>query len=79
MSLYPRADGVQHCELADRRDTIDGYVEKLPGWMKWLRGLLGRMNWEEEIRKISTDVRVHDFVRERFKLDQAVQCAGHGA
>ncbi|WOH80280.1 DUF2235 domain-containing protein [Bradyrhizobium sp. BEA-2-5] len=40
LNLYPRADGVEHCELAGMRDAIDDYVEKLPGWMKWLRGSL---------------------------------------
>jgi uncharacterized protein (DUF2235 family) len=36
LNLYPRADGVQHCELAGMRDTIDAYVDQLSGWMKLL-------------------------------------------
>ena len=78
LNLYPRADGVQHCELAGMRDTIDSYVDMLPNWIRLLRGWLGRFNWPEEMRKIPNDARVHESVRERFKLDSVVQCAGHG-
>lgn len=60
------------------RDTIDIYVEKLPNWMKLLRGLLERLNWPEEMRKIPHDARVHKSVRDRYKLVSVVQCAGHG-
>lgn len=79
LNLYPRADGVQHCELAGMRDTIDGYVGMLPRWMKWTRGWLGRLDWPEAMRKIPHDAVVHESVRERFKFDSVVQCAGHGA
>jgi hypothetical protein len=78
MNLYPRADGVQHCELAGMRDTIDGYVDVFPHWMRSLRGWLERLDWPEEMRKIPHDARVHDSVRERFKFDTVVQCAGQG-
>jgi uncharacterized protein (DUF2235 family) len=79
LNLYPRADGVQHCELAGMRDTIDGYVDMLPRWMKWTRGWLGRLDWPEAMRKIPNDAKVHDSVKERFGLESVVQCAGHGA
>jgi uncharacterized protein (DUF2235 family) len=78
LNLYPRADGVQHCELAGMRDTIDSFVEKLPNWMQPVRSWLGKLNWPEEMRKMPHDAPVHDSVRERFKLASVVQCAGHG-
>jgi hypothetical protein len=77
LNLYPRGDGVQHCELAGMRDTIDFYVDTLPNWMRVLRGWLGRLDWPEEMRKIPNDARVHESVRERFQLDSIAQCAGH--
>jgi uncharacterized protein (DUF2235 family) len=76
LNLYPRADGVQHCELAGMRDSIDGYAERLP---QSLRGLLGRLGWPEEMRKIDPKAPVHSSVGERFKLTSVVQCAGQGA
>ena len=79
LNLYPRADGVQHCELAGMRDTIDGFVEMLPGWMKPVRRWLGKLNWPEEMRKMPHDAPVHESVRERFTLAEVVQCADHGA
>ena len=78
LNLYPRADGVQHCELAGMRDTIDGYVDLLPHWMRHLRGWFGRLDWPEQKRTIPHDAVVHESVRERFKLGSVVQCAGHG-
>jgi uncharacterized protein (DUF2235 family) len=78
VNLYPRADGVQHCELAGMRDTIDGYADRIPGWLGFLKGQLARLNWPEEMRPISHDAPVHASVRERFKLPSVVQCAGHG-
>ena len=61
LNLYPRADGVQHCELAGMRDTIDGYVGMLPRWMKWTRGWLGWLGWPEQKRTIPHDAVVHEF------------------
>jgi hypothetical protein len=78
LNLYPRADGVQHCELAGMQDTIDTSVAKLPSWMKLPRSVLERLNWPEEMRKIPHDAPVHESVRDRFRLASVVQCAGHG-
>jgi uncharacterized protein (DUF2235 family) len=78
LDLYPRPDGVQHCEIAGMRDTIDGYADHIPGWLGFLKGQLTRLNWPEEIRTITHDAPVHPSVRERFKLVNVVQCAGHG-
>jgi hypothetical protein len=79
LHLYPRADGVQHCELAAMRDTIDGYIAKVPAWIPLVRGWLARLNWPEEIRKVPHDARVDQSARARFGLDDVVQCACHGA
>lgn len=79
LHLYPRADGVQHCELAGMRDTIDGYIAKVPAWIPLVRGWLAGLNWPEEMRKVPHDARVDESVRARFTLQDVVQCAGHGA
>jgi uncharacterized protein (DUF2235 family) len=78
LHLFPRADGVQHCELAGMRDTIDGYVAHVPVWLPLVRGWLAKLNWPEQMRKIPYDARVDESVRQRFRLDNVTQCAGHG-
>jgi hypothetical protein len=75
LELHPAADGVGHCDIAGMRDTLDGYAQRVPGCLrKFLRG----QNWEEHVRDIKHDAPVHPTVRERFKLDFVVQCAGSG-
>ncbi|WP_164034204.1 DUF2235 domain-containing protein, partial [Serratia marcescens] len=32
LNLFPRADGVQHCDIASMRDTLDSYAASLPKW-----------------------------------------------
>jgi hypothetical protein len=78
LHIYPRANAVQHCELAGMRDSIDGLVDSLPRWMRLARSLLGGLAWPEEMRAIPHDAVVHDSVRERFGLDNVPQCAGVG-
>jgi uncharacterized protein (DUF2235 family) len=78
LHIYPRSNGVQHCELAGMRDSIDGLVDSLPRWMRLTRRLLGGLAWPEEKRSIPHDAVVHDSVRERFALDRVPQCAGDG-
>lgn len=75
LNLYPRADGVQHCELASMRDKIGRYAERLP---QFVRPLLSHLNWPEEMRKADHNAPVHPSVRERFELTSVVQCAGSG-
>jgi uncharacterized protein (DUF2235 family) len=72
LNLFPRADGVQHSEIAGMHDTIDQLSESFPGFM---HGLFSRLDWPAEMRKIDPEAPVHPSVRERFKLDKAVQCA----
>jgi hypothetical protein len=79
LHLYPRADAVQHSEIAGMRDTIDAYVDKLPVWMSQLRRALGHLNWPEEMRHIPHDAVVHASVRERFTLPGVVKAEGAGA
>ncbi|MBN8990647.1 MAG: DUF2235 domain-containing protein [Rhizobiales bacterium] len=73
--LYPRADGVQHCEIAGTQDTLDSYAEKLPAF---LRKLLAGRNWEVKIRTIDDKARVHPTVDQRFTYPSVAQCAGGG-
>lgn len=70
--LYPSADGVQHCEIAGMRDTLEA---RLP---RWLLRLLPNFGWELVIRKIHEDATVHPSVVERFRLPEVTQCAGQG-
>lgn len=73
LCLFPSADGVQHCELAGMRDTIDGWSPY------YLRRLTARLNWAEGVRVIRPDAPVHETVRLRFDLVDVRQCAGFGA
>lgn len=78
LNLYPSADGVEHCEVAGMRDTLDGYAAKLPAW-SWLQRLLASYTWKVELRPISHDAPVHPTVRERFALSTVAQCVKIGA
>jgi uncharacterized protein (DUF2235 family) len=78
LHVYPRADAVQHSEIAGMRDTIDGYLELVPVWMRHVRGWLTRLNWPEQMRAVPHDARVHDSVRQRFDFSNVVQSAGAG-
>ena len=73
LELHPAADGVGHCEIAGTQDTLEGYAQNLP---RCLREFV--RNWEEHVREITHDAPVHPTVRERFKFDFVVQCAGSG-
>jgi hypothetical protein len=74
LNIRPDAAGVQHCEVAGMRDTIDGLANALPNWA-WLRRLLGRENWEIKNRDVGTESKVHPTVARRFDLAAVVQCA----
>ncbi|HEY5130179.1 MAG TPA: DUF2235 domain-containing protein [Bradyrhizobium sp.] len=76
LHLFPAADGVQHCEIAGMRDTIDQLAQRSP---RFLHGLFEKLKWPEEMRKIDPKAPVHPFVTDRFKLDEVVQCASVGA
>jgi uncharacterized protein (DUF2235 family) len=73
--LFPAADGVQHCEIAATRDMLDRWAERIP---RFLRRFVANWNWEEKGRDIKHDAPVHPSVKERFKIDFVVQCAGWG-
>jgi len=74
LNIRPDAGGVQHCEVAGMRDTIDAMADSLPNW-GWLRRLLGRQNWEIKIRDIGNASKVHPTVGRRFELPSVVQCS----
>jgi uncharacterized protein (DUF2235 family) len=66
---FPAADGIQHCEVAGMRDTLES---KLGKWAA------RRFGWDEIVRDIAPDAPVHSTVYDRFKLPAAPQCDGFG-
>ncbi|MCB4802205.1 hypothetical protein QO001_001466 [Methylobacterium brachiatum] len=72
LHLHPAADGMQHCEVANMRDTIAGIF---PGWAARRLGWLG---WPVKVRDVPEEALVHPSVRERFALAGVTQCAGRG-
>jgi hypothetical protein len=78
LNIFPAANGVQHCEIAGMRDTLDSYAAKLPKW-KWLQRIVTGKNWEVEIRDITHNAPVHPTVRARFDLAEVAQCTRVGA
>jgi len=77
LHIFPSADGVQHCEIAGMRDTLDTYAAKLPQW-GWLQRYIGGLNWEMKIRDIAHDAPVHPTVKTRAELSEVTQCAAIG-
>jgi T6SS, Phospholipase effector Tle1-like, catalytic domain len=77
LNAFPAANGVQHCEIAGMRDTMDIYAAKLPKW-SWLQRRLGAMNWAIHVRTITHDAPVHPTVVARFELPLVTQCASVG-
>jgi uncharacterized protein (DUF2235 family) len=77
LNISPAANGVQHCEVAGMRDTLDTYAAKLPKW-KWLRRYVRDLNWSQQIRDITHDAAVHPTVADRFALPEVAQCASVG-
>lgn len=75
LHLYPASNGVQHCEIAGMRDTLDQRAEGLPAF---LRRLIAKQNWAVKVRTVRKDATLHPTVMERFKLPSAPQCAGSG-
>jgi len=74
LNIFPAADGVQHCEVAGMRDTLDDQAKKIPKW-HWLQKFVSDQNWATKIRDIQPEAKVHPTVRERFLLEEIVQCA----
>lgn len=77
LNIFPAADGVQHCEIAGMRDTLDGYAAKLPKW-GWLQRYLRGLNWATKVRDVTQDAPVHPTVAYRFALAEVTQCAAVG-
>jgi uncharacterized protein (DUF2235 family) len=77
LNIFPAANGVQHCEIAGMRDTLDSYAAKLPKW-RWLQRYIGSMNWEVQIRQVTHDAPVHPTVAGRFALAEVMLCASVG-
>ena len=75
LRLHPSAAGVQHCEVAGMRDSIEALVSAswVPAWVR--RWALGK-SWETKDREIRPDATVHPSVDERFALPSVVQCDG---
>jgi uncharacterized protein (DUF2235 family) len=77
LNISPSANGVQHCEVAGMRDTLDGFSEKLPKW-RWLQSRVSAMNWETKVRDMTHDAPVDPTVTARFALPGVTQCANVG-
>jgi len=71
LQLFPSADGLQHCEVAGLRDTLDRLPSPLNRWMKG-------QGWAVKPRTIHPEAKVHPTVAERFELGPALQCTGSG-
>lgn len=78
LHIYPAADGVQHCEVAGMRDTLDDYGAKLPQW-SWLQKFIASQNWETKVRTIDPKAIIDPTVEVRAALAEVTQCAGKGA
>lgn len=77
LNIFPAADGVQHCEVAGMRDTLDAYAEKLPKW-RWLQRYVAGKNWETKVRDITHNAPVDPTVKTRAGLPVVAQCAAVG-
>jgi uncharacterized protein (DUF2235 family) len=75
LHLFPAANGVQHCEIAGMRDTLDALAEK---WPRFLGGFIKEENYEKIKRVVLHDANVHDTVTERFALEEVIDCAKVG-
>jgi uncharacterized protein (DUF2235 family) len=77
LNIYPAADGVQHCEVAGMRDTLDALAAKLPKW-GWLQRYIAAKNWETKIRDITHDAPLDPTVLIRADLSAVTQCSKVG-
>lgn len=74
LNIFPAANGVQHCEVAGMRDSLDDQAAKLPKW-SWLQKFVANQNWETKVREIQPEAKVHPTVGARFDLPEILQCA----
>lgn len=76
LHLFPSPAGVQHCEIAGMRDTIEERVAPwyVPGKLRaWAR----TKNWAEQDRqRPKAGVTLHPSVEERLALPEVQQCDG---
>ena len=64
LNLFPRADGMQHCE-------VESLLEAFPSW--WPKRM--RFSWKTDLRASASGAPHHESVKERFALE-AVQNMG---
>jgi len=72
LRVFPASDGLQHCEIAGMRDTLDRLKPTL------LARLMSSKNWAIKIREIDPEAPIHPSVAERFELASAPKCDGSG-
>lgn len=72
LHLFPRANALQHCEVAGMKDILEARVPS------WLRRFTSGLGWKTKIREINSEAPVHPTVEERFQLTQVPQCAESG-
>ncbi len=77
LNIFPAADGVQHCEVAGMRDTLDTFAAKFPKW-GWLQRYIAGRNWETKVRDITQDAPVDPTVQTRAALVSVTQRATVG-
>ncbi len=75
LHLYPAANGVQHCEIAGMRDTLDAVTESWPRWLRWF---IGTKNYEIKVRDVLPTAKLDETVLLRFDLPNVIDCAGSG-
>jgi hypothetical protein len=72
LSLFPAASGVQHCEVAGMKDTLE---RRVPKWLqRWTTG----MGWKVKVRDVKSGAELHPTVLERFAFAEVQQCAWFG-
>src|SRR5258708_31409354 len=67
LNIFPAADGVQHCEVAGMRDTLDTFAAKFPKW-GWLQRYIAGRNWETKGRDITQAAPLAPTVQTRAAL-----------
>lgn len=77
LHIFPAADGIQHCEVAGMRDTLDSYAAKFPKW-DWLQRYIAKQNWETKVRDINHEAPVDPTVTTRASLPKVAQCSTVG-
>ena len=72
LRLFPSVGGLQHCEVAGMRDTVERRTPRL------LRRFTKNLSYKVKPRKIDPGASVHASVIERLQLAEVGQCTCFG-